>query len=122
MVDLVDDPDCPKAGRHRELEDAAIMKGEQAVQRVMIAVRNFTNPFTIPDKNRLYSLTFGAPIPTAAENDILQAEVVGNAAKAAFIGQLKNEGPGKFFDPIQKKQAADNGGIKQKTHPDIVSR
>ena len=39
MVNLVDDPECPRAGRHRELEKAEVKKGKDAVQRVMSAVK-----------------------------------------------------------------------------------
>jgi len=35
MVDLQQDPDSPRAGRHRELEKAEIKKSEDAVQRVV---------------------------------------------------------------------------------------
>jgi len=46
-VDLIDDPDSPRAGRHRELEKAEVRKGEAAVQRVLTPIRSFTNPFTM---------------------------------------------------------------------------
>lgn len=104
MVNLINDPDCPRAGRHRELEKAEVEKGEQAVQRTLEAIRNFTNPFTIPDKDRLYSLASGAPVPMDVEMDILQAEAVGKAAKAAFIRRLQSGGPGSFFEPIKKNK------------------
>jgi len=32
MVDLIKDPDCPRAGKHRELEKAKVKKGEEAIQ------------------------------------------------------------------------------------------
>lgn len=104
MVDVIDDPDHPKAGRHRELEKAEIRKGEESVQRVLTAVRNFTNPFTISDKDRLYSMASGAPVPMDVETDILRAEDVGKAAKAEFIGRLQSGEPGKFFEPIKRKK------------------
>ena len=53
MVDLIDDPDCPRLGRHRELKKAEVKKGEEAVQHILTAVRNFTNPLTIADKDRV---------------------------------------------------------------------
>lgn len=59
MVDLINDPDCPKGGRHRKLEMAEIRKSEDAVQRAVAAVNNFTNPFAILDKDRLNSLGSG---------------------------------------------------------------
>lgn len=104
MVDLIDDPDCPRAGRHRELEKAEVKKGEEAVQRILTAVRNFTNPFTIADKDRLYSLASGAPVPMDVEMDVFRAEAVGKAAKADFIGRLQSGKPESFFDPIKKKK------------------
>ena len=77
MCGLIDDPDCPKAGKHRELERAEIKKSEDAVQRTMSAVRNFTNPFSIPDKDHLYSLASGAPVSVEVEIDVLRAEALG---------------------------------------------
>ena len=67
-------------------------------------VRNFNNPFTVVDKNRLYSLASGAPVPAEVEMDVLRAEAVGMAAKANFIGRLQSAEPGSFFDPIKKKK------------------
>jgi hypothetical protein len=61
MVDITNDPDCPRAGRHCELKKAEVKKCEESVQCVLAAVSNFTNPFTVTDKNRLYSVASGAP-------------------------------------------------------------
>ena len=77
--------ECPKAGKHCELEKAEIRKSEDAVQRTMSAIKSFTNPFTIPDKDHLYSLACGAPVSPEVEVDVLRAEAVGKAAKEAFI-------------------------------------
>ncbi|XP_068228658.1 uncharacterized protein [Palaemon carinicauda] len=104
MAGLLDDPDCPRAGRHRELEKAEIKKSEKAVQRVITAVRNFTNPFTIPDKDRLYSLASGSPTSKDVERDVLEADAVGKAAKADFITRLQSGHQGSFFDPIKRKK------------------
>ena len=76
MVDVTKDPDCPRAVRHRELEKAEVKKGEESVQRVLAAVRNFTNPFIVADKNRLYSLTSSAPVPMEFEMAVLRAETL----------------------------------------------
>jgi hypothetical protein len=104
MVDLIDDPDCPRPGKHRELEKAEVKKGEEAVQRILTAVRNFSNPFISADKDMLYSLASGAPVPVDVETDVLRAETVGEAAKAEFIGRLQSGEPGRFFDPIKRKK------------------
>ena len=50
MCGMIDDADCSKAGKHRELETAKIKKCEEAVQNVILAIESFTNPWTIPDK------------------------------------------------------------------------
>ncbi|XP_068200377.1 uncharacterized protein [Palaemon carinicauda] len=104
MAGFLDDPDCPRAGRYRELEKAEIKKSEKAVQRFITAVRNFTNPFTIPDKDRLYSLASGSPTSKDVERDVLEADAVGKAAKADFITRLQSGHQGSFFDPIKRKK------------------
>ena len=106
MCGLIDDPDCPKAGKHRELERAEIKKSEDAVRRTMSAVRNFTNPFSIPDKDHLYSLAFGAPVSVEVEIDVLRAEALDKEAKKAFIqDRFVNGSPEtQFLEPISKQK------------------
>ncbi|KAF3837908.1 hypothetical protein F7725_009676 [Dissostichus mawsoni] len=81
MCGMIDDPEMPKAGKHRELEPAQIKKSELAVQSVISAINGFTNPWRILDKSRLYSLASGAPIDPEVEADVLRAEAAGRAAK-----------------------------------------
>ena len=104
MCGMVTDPDAPKAGKHRELEAAKIRKSEEAVQRTITAIKIFTNPSTIPDKSRLYSIASGAPVSSDIENDVLQAEVKGKEAKEEFIkDRLGPTSPEKcFFERIKK--------------------
>ena len=97
MADLITDIDNPRSGRHRELEKAEISKSEQAVVRVIDAVKNFTNPFMIADKERLYCLASGAPVP-------LDVETIDKDAKGDFVDVLKNGEAGSFFFPIKKKK------------------
>ena len=104
MVDVLQDPDGPKMGKHWELEKAEIKKSKEAAQRVCTAIKNFTNPFTIAEKDKLYSLASGAPVPIDVETDVLRAEAVGKAAKADFIRRLQSGEPGSFFDPLKKKK------------------
>ena len=63
MCGLLDDPECPKAGRHRERERAEIKKSEEVVTRTITSIESFTNPFNVADKDHLYSLASGAPVP-----------------------------------------------------------
>ena len=69
MVDIIKDPDCPRAERHRELEKAEVKKFLESVQRVFAAVRNFTNHFTVADKNKLPD--FWCAVPMEFEMDVL---------------------------------------------------
>jgi len=126
MCGLIDDPECPKAGKHRELERAQIKKSEEAVQCTISAICNFTNPFSLADKEHLYSLAScnftnpfsladkehlyslasGAPASPEVEFDVLHAEAIGKKAKEAFIQDRFVNGSSEalFFEPIKKKK------------------
>ena len=106
MCGMLNDPDSPKFGKHRELELAEIKKSEEAVQRTMTAIHNFTNQFTVPDKHRLYSLASGAPVSAEIEYDVLQAEAIGKAAKGEFISTRfrPSSSQSSFFDAVKKQK------------------
>ena len=118
MVDLNNDPDTPKAGKHRELEKAEIKKSEEAVQRTVSAIQSFTNPFSVPDKDHLYSIASGAPASPEVEADVLRAEDIGKEAKEAFIQDrfVNGSSESQFFDPIKrlklKTMEASNKSVK----------
>ena len=76
MCGLIDDPECPKAGKHRKLEAAEIKKSEEAVQRTLTAIKTFNDPFAITGKDRLYNITSGAPV-SPVEIDVLRADTAG---------------------------------------------
>ena len=100
---LVDDPESPRSGKHRELETAQIGKCEKAVQSTIFAILNFTNPFSLCDKERLYNLASGAPVSAEVEHDVLRAEEVGKKAKEAFIrDRFQNGSREMFLEPIKK--------------------
>ena len=44
MCGLLDDPDVPKEGRHRELHQSHIKKSKAAVLKVVSVIQSFTNP------------------------------------------------------------------------------
>lgn len=105
MCGLLDDPDCPTSGKHRELEKANIRKSEEAVQKVLSAINAFTNPFAIPDRERLFSLASGAPAPIEVEVDVMRAEAAGTQAKQSFVERLKNASTcDTFFEPIKRQK------------------
>uniref|UniRef100_UPI00358F49B5 uncharacterized protein n=1 Tax=Myxine glutinosa TaxID=7769 RepID=UPI00358F49B5 len=104
MCNLINDPDWPKGRRLRELEVAEITKGEAAVQHVITSIHSFSNPFTIPNKDKLYSLAYGTAASPEVEFDVLRAETAGQAAKQEFIEKrFKNQASDMgFFDPVKK--------------------
>ena len=105
MCCLSDDPDCPKTGKHHELERTEIKKSEDAVQRTIAAICNFTNcNFLLADKDHLYSLASGAPASSDVEFDVLRAEKAGKEAKEPFIEERFVNGSSEklFFEPIKK--------------------
>lgn len=106
MCGLIDDLDCPKAGHHRELERAEIKKSEDAVQNVMPAINNFTNPFTTVDKDHLYRLASGVPASAEVERDVLCSEMIGPKAEETFIQERLKNGQSKelFFHPIRRQK------------------
>ncbi|XP_033949403.1 uncharacterized protein [Pseudochaenichthys georgianus] len=103
MCGIIDDPEMPKAGKHRELEPAQIKKSELAVQSVISAINGFTNPWRTPDKSRLYSLASGAPNDPEVEADVLRAEAAGRAAKEQFIQERFISKRKDFFDRLKKR-------------------
>ena len=100
MSGLSEDSDSPRAGKQRELERAEIQKSEDAVQRTILVIQNFTNPFTNPDKNYLYNLASGAPsLPD------VEYERIGKEAKECFIRErfVTAQSETKFFEPNKKQ-------------------
>ena len=59
---------------------------------------------TISDKDHLYNIASGAPIPTDIEHDILQADEIGKRYKEKFIQDhfVNNLSRTDFFQPIKK--------------------
>ena len=60
--------------KHKDLRPTEIIKSELAVKVTIDAIENFVNPFTISDKEHLYSLSSGLKIPQDIEQDLLKAE------------------------------------------------
>ena len=65
---------------------------------------NFTNPFEVADKIKLYKLASGAPIPPDVEIDVLQAEIKGKNKKDELIRVrlASDRSIVLFFEPISR--------------------
>ena len=73
---LVDDPKLLTAGKQHELEKFQIAKSKTAIQRIIMAIRNITNPFEVIEKVHLFNLESGAPTPKDVERDALRGEKI----------------------------------------------
>ena len=87
--------------QHRDLRASSIINSKDSVQRALKAIEGFTNPFAI-DPTRLVMLASGATVPPEVENDVLNAEQLGNAQKEAFIKERLRHKEKGFFDTIKQ--------------------
>ena len=101
---MLDYPDVPKEGRHRELHQSQIKKIKAAVLKVVSAIQSFTNPWRVPDKNRFYSLASGSPVSIDVENDVLGAKEIGRSLKEEFVNQFKVGLNFTFFGPVKRQK------------------
>ena len=99
--------------KHKDLRPVEILKSELAVNATIDAIENFVNPFTISDKDHLYSLSSGLKIPEDIEKDILKAERVGNQEKQRFITERLKEND-KFFEPVKRTKLKTMGDLNKK--------
>ena len=77
-----------------------------AVQKILSAIKSFTNPWRIVDKTKLYSLSSGYPMSESIEKDILGAETLGRSLRDKFILRLKGVSEEGFFDPVKRQKLA----------------
>ena len=68
---------CNVLSSHNDLKKSEIIHSEERVRKVMDAIQNFIDPFSIEDKHSLYCLSSGLPTPTDVETDLLEAEKYG---------------------------------------------
>ena len=95
--------DSQEATSHKEVRGSQIVKSEQDTCSVLQAISNFTNPFTIEDKDALYCLSSGAPVPQDVESDILMADDIGKKAHREFAQERLVEKKTSFHSPVKKQ-------------------
>ena len=95
LCGMIDDPDNPKSGVHRECEKSHMTRMENAVQAVITAVRSGfkRDPFDLEnglDKQRLYPIHPGRPVPEEAQVVVLRSDALGAELKEAFVEKCRN--------------------------------
>jgi hypothetical protein len=81
---------------------AEIVRSERRISRAVAAVTDFNNPFSLPDKDKLYCLSSGAPASELVANDVMRAEEIGLQTKEEFILKRLEKKEIDFFDPIKR--------------------
>lgn len=99
LADMADDQYA--GNQHRDVRSSEKKRSERQVRRTVEAISNFNNPFTMPDKDKVYCISSGAPASAAVEHDILRAESAGRVAKEDFIVNRLEVGEN-FFEPIKR--------------------
>ena len=90
-----------KSNQHKDSNPSEVAQSEEKVKACIEAFKNFLNPFQIEDKSGLYNLSSGVRVSVEVEQDLLQAEHLGEIEKNVFINdRLKMKDH--FFNPIKK--------------------
>ena len=95
--------DSQESTSHKEVRRSQISKSEQDTCSVIQAISNFTNPFTVEDKDALNCLSSGAPLPSHVENDVLVADEIGKKAHQEFVHERLVDKKTSFHSPVKKK-------------------
>ena len=80
-----------------------ILKSEQDTFCVMEAMNNFINPCTTEDKDMLYCLSSGAPVPSNVENDILMSDEISKNIHKQFVQDRIIDKTLSFHVPVKKQ-------------------
>ena len=93
--------DSQESTSNKEVRRSQILKSEQDTCSVRQAISNFTNSFTIEDKDALYCLSSGAPLPSHVENDALMDEI-GKKAHQEFVHERLVDKKTSLHSPVKK--------------------
>ena len=87
--------------QHKHLRPAEIQKSGKHVEKAILAIQSFLNPFDVPEKGKLYCISSRAPALAAVEKDMMAAESIGKQAKESFIKERLHTKEW-FFDLVKK--------------------
>ena len=96
------DIDSEECTSHKDVRPSKIRQSEEDTMKVIDAVCNFLNPFTIDNKGLLYCLSSGAPAPDDIANELLQIDSFGHDAYQTFVQKRLVEKSISFNDPIKR--------------------
>lgn len=96
------DMDSQECTTHKDLRPSQITRSEEDTCKVTRAIENFINPFEVDNKDALYCLSSGAPVPKDVERDLLQGEKIGQEAHSTFVKERLIEKTKSFNAPIKR--------------------
>ena len=94
---------CNVLSSNNDLKNSEIIHSEERVRKVMDAIQNFIDPFSIEDKHSLYCLSSGLPTPADEKTDLLEAEKYGKKSFNEFIRERLIDKTKSFNDQINEQ-------------------
>ena len=120
---MIDDQECPKSGKHLDLQASQMKKSECAVQKIMKAISHFTNLWNIVDKAKSYCLAYGTLVSEEIEKDILWADELAKTLKNTFVQERLKHGHEKhFFRSRHTTEVKDYGRCQQNSFFNNLTR
>ncbi|MES9950704.1 MAG: hypothetical protein ABW118_17235 [Candidatus Thiodiazotropha sp.] len=101
---------------HKEFQPAQIKSSETATSRMKDAIVNFTDPFTVDNKDELFCIASGKPAPEDVRKDLLESQERGQLAMNDFIQSRLVDKSVPFHDPLKRlklKTFASVGVVKK---------
>ena len=72
---------------HKELNSSQMKSSELGVTNVKDALKGFTNPFTIENKDKLFCLSLGLLTSSEVSSSLLKVEELGKSTMVEFIDE-----------------------------------
>ena len=97
MCDMIDAWKCPRSGKLCDLKTSQIKKSEADLKKAMAVNSNFTNPWKLADKDRLYCPASSFPIENRKRNRHLSSRsALRDTQEYVYTGIIKTLTPGKL--------------------------
>jgi hypothetical protein len=90
--------------RHKDNRQANKTASERDVQKVLTSIENFVNPFCVDNKDALYCISSGSPLEKESEQNILEANKIGQQAHTKFVNERLVEKTISFYAPLRKQK------------------
>lgn len=107
---MIKSSDCS----HRDIQAHEIKRSEQSILKVLDAFEQYVNPFEVENRDNLFCLSSGRPVPKSVEENLLNVDNLGKASYKTFIQDrfiVKNK---KFHEPLKRQKLQTFKSIQEK--------